>query len=276
MLMSTKANRIANQLLSARAKAKLLAPLTASGTLSTEDAYDIAKTLMSMRIAEGETPVGRKIGFSNRKMWPHYGVAEPIWATLFDTTVRFAEDNSIVQDLKGAQQPRIEPELVFKLRSTPAPDATMEDLADALEWMAHGFEIVVCPFPDWKFSQADAIAAFGLHGTLVVGEPRMLSAQTRRNLPEVLAAASISLSRTAGDDTRLVAAGYGADVLDSPIHALWHLHQLLQSQPQFAPLQAGELITTGSWTNAHPVKRGETWSSAFSQISLPGLNVAFR
>lgn len=276
MLMSTKANRIANQLLNARSKGKLLAPVASGSALSIEDAYDIAKTLIAMRIAGGETPVGRKIGFSNRKMWPLYGVNAPIWATMYDKTVCFAEDNSYLQNLKGLQQPRVEPELVFKLGRTPAPDATMEELADALEWMAHGFEIVVSPFPDWKFGQADAIAAFGLHGTLVIGEPRMLSEKTRRNLPEVLAATSISLSRTAGANTQLVAAGYGADVLDSPLHALWHLHRLLQSQPQFAPLQAGELITTGSWTNAHPVMRGETWSSAFSQISMPGLNVSFR
>jgi hypothetical protein len=32
---------------------------------------------------------------------------------------------------------------------------------------------------------------------------------------------------------------------------------------------------TGSWTDALPVKRGEVWSSAFSQLNLPGLNLSF-
>jgi 2-keto-4-pentenoate hydratase len=118
---------------------------------------------------------------------------------------------------------------------------------------------------------ADSIAAFGLHGSLIVGEPKMLSAATRRNLGEVLANASLSLS--CGDELR--SAGFGSDVLGSPVHALWHLHQLLREQPQFAPLRAGEVITTGTWTDVCPITPGETWTSAFSGVSLPGLTVSF-
>ncbi|WP_420093082.1 2-keto-4-pentenoate hydratase, partial [Noviherbaspirillum denitrificans] len=165
----------------------------------------------------------------------------------------------------------IGPELVFKLNCTPAPDATLEELAECIEWMAHAFEIVVCPFPDWKFEMADSIAAFGLHGSLIVGEPKMLSAASRRSLGEVLPHASLSLS--CGDELR--SAGFGSDVLGSPIHALWHLHQLLKIQPQFSQLAKGEIVTTGTWTDVCPIKPGETWTSAFSGISLPGLTISF-
>jgi 2-keto-4-pentenoate hydratase len=91
----------------------------------------------------------------------------------------------------------------------------------------------------------------------------------------VLGASTLSLSRSLNGSPSLVAAGFGKDVADSPLHALWHLHQQLQSQSTFQPLQAGEIITTGSWTDAHPVQRGEVWSSAFLQIGLPGLTVSF-
>jgi 2-keto-4-pentenoate hydratase len=73
----------------------------------------------------------------------------------------------------------------------------------------------------------------------------------------------------------LCGAGFGSDVLDSPVHALWHLHQLLNAQQQFAPLQAGEIVTTGTWTDAYPVQAGQTWVTAFSGIALPGLTVSF-
>jgi 2-keto-4-pentenoate hydratase len=55
------------------------------------------------------------------------------------------------------------------------------------------------------------------------------------------------------------------------------LHRQLQSQQHsgFAPLQAGEIIATGGWTDAMPVKRGEVWVSAFAQLNLPGLNLSF-
>jgi 2-keto-4-pentenoate hydratase len=279
MLMSTQASRYAHKLLKARAAGTLLEPLTASDTVSVADAYDIAKSILDIRIAQGETQIGRKIGFSNRKMGNRYGmnssITEPIWSPLFDSSVEFAMDNRTLYSLKKAQQPRIEPELVFKLARTPAPDITLEGLAQCLEWMAHGFEIVTSPYPEWQFDTADAIAAFGLHKALIVGEPRLLSAATRRNLVQVLGASTLSLSRTANGTPSLVAAGFGKDVAGSPLHALWHLHQQLQSQSTFQPLQAGEIITTGSWTDAHPVQRGEVWSSAFLQIGLPGLTVSF-
>jgi 2-keto-4-pentenoate hydratase len=275
MLMSTQANRFAHLLLDARARTQLMPPLSAQAPLSVADGYEIVKRIMDIRTAQGETMVGRKIGFTNRRIWSRYGVEEPIrnpiWTPIFDETVRFAEDNRGIQSLRGAMQPRLGPELVFCLSRTPAPDATIEDLADCLEWMAHGFEIVICPFPEWKFEMADSIAAFGLHGSLIVGEPRVLSAASRRNLGEVLAHSSLSLS--CGDELR--SAGFGSDVLGSPLHALWHLHQLLKDLPQFPQLAAGEIVTTGTWTDVCPIKAGETWTSAFSGLALPGLTVSF-
>jgi 2-keto-4-pentenoate hydratase len=279
MLLSAQTNRYAHQLLAARANARQLAPLSESAKLTLADGYDIAKNILDIRIAQGEILVGRKIGFTNRTIWSKYGATEPIdqpiWAPMFDTTVRYTEDNHGIQSLKGAVQARIEPEIVFKLAKTPAPDTTVDTISDCIEWMAHGFEIVVCPFPNWKFDVVDAIAAFGLHGSLIIGEPKLLSAATRRNLAAVLADASVSLSCSAGDSISLRAAGFGSDVLDSPVHALWHLHQLLQSQPQFAPLAAGEIIATGTLTDAYPIEAGQTWTTAFSGVTLPGLTISF-
>jgi 2-keto-4-pentenoate hydratase len=275
MLMSTQANRYAHQLLEARANVRLIAPLSSNAALSIADGYDIVKSMLDIRTAQGEVMVGRKIGFTNRRIWSKYGARDPIrtpiWAPMFDSTIRYTEDNRGVQSLDGALQPRIGPELVFRLATTPAPDASVEDLAECIEWMAHAFEIVVCPFPDWQFEMVDSIAAFGLHGSLIIGEPKMLSSATRRNLGEVLANASLSLS--CGDELR--SAGFGSDVLGSPVHALLHLHQLLKTQPQFAQLSAGELITTGTWTDVCPIRPGEIWASAFSGMSMPGLTVSF-
>lgn len=280
MLMSTQANRYAHQLLDARANAAVQPRLSLDTALSLSDGYEVAKRIVDIRIAQGEQPIGRKIGFTNRKVWSKFSalgpIEAPIWGMMYDSTVRHASDNRAVQSLSGAVQPRLEPEIVFKLARAPARNATLVELAGCIEWMAHGFEIVVCPFPDWRFEPADAVAAFGLHGSLIVGEPHMLSSASRRNLAEVLTNASVSLSSDAGGAGFVLrGAGFGADVLDSPVHALMHLHRLLQSQPQFAPLAAGEIITTGTWTEAYPIAAGETWTTAFSGVSLPGLTVTF-
>lgn len=274
MLMSTQTSRYAFELLDARAAGRTLSPLSSREPLSNHDAYAIAHNISEIRTAQGEAMVGRKIGFTNRKIWSKYGASEPIhgpiWTPLFDGTVRYADDNRGLQSLEGAIQPRIGPEVVFCLGRTPEPDATLEQISDCIEWMAHAFEIVVCPFPEWKFEEADAIAAFAMHGTLILGEPRMLSAGSRRNLADVLANASLSLSC----DGVLYSAGFGTDVLDSPVHALLHLHRQLQEQKLFSPLQAGEIITTGTWADVLPIAPGQTWSTAFSGVSLPGLTIS--
>jgi 2-keto-4-pentenoate hydratase len=279
MLMSTQANRYAHQLLQARANAQQVACLTEDGKLSIADGYEIARRILDIRTAQGETLVGRKIGFTNRRIWPQYvgteAVNAPIWAPMYDTTVRYADSNHGLQNLRGAVQPRIEPEIVFMLGKTPSPDATVNEIAECVEWMAHGFELVACPFPDWKFGVADVVAAFGLHGSLIVGEPHMLSAATRSHLSEILPSASVSLSCSDAADFTLQSAGFGTDVMESPVHALWHLNQVLKAQPQFPPLAAGELIATGALTNAYPIKPGQTWSTAFSGVALPGLTVSF-
>ncbi|AON52726.1 2-keto-4-pentenoate hydratase [Herbaspirillum seropedicae] len=279
MLMSSQALRYAHQLLDARAQSKVIPRISESEPLSVEDAYEIAHNIRNIRVAQGEQPIGRKIGFVVRKNWERYGIIDdariPTWAPMYDTTVRFAEDNHGLQSLTGAVQPRIEPEIVFKLGKTPAPDASLEELADCLEWMAHGFEIVVCPFPKWEFTVADSIAAFGLHGTLIVGEPHVLSSASRHHLPQILASASVSLSCSTESASVLRAAGFCNDEMDSPLHALWHLHQLLQKQTRFRKLQAGEIITTGTWTDACPIEPGQTWTTAFSGVTLPGLTVSF-
>ncbi len=279
MLMSAKANRDSAALLDERSGGTLHPLLTDDGKLSRDDAYDIARSLLNIRIANGETPVGRKIAFSSHRVQRLYGkteaVTEPIWTTLFDNSVEFALDNTAMHSLTKAQQPRIEPHIVFKLARTPAPQATLEDIADCLEWMAHGLEVAVSPFKDWQFDAVDAVAAFGLHRQLIVGEPRMLSRQGRHHLPAVLAAGSLSLSKTLTEGSQLCAAGFGQDLGGSPLHALLWLHQQLQQQTGFTPLQAGEIVATGSWTDPQPVKRGEVWSTAFGQLNTPGLAISF-
>lgn len=262
--------RLSEQLLTARARSRKLAPLSDTVpdfTIAT--AYDVAAEVLRARLRGGERPVGRKIGFTNRNIWDEYGVHAPIWAHVYDSTVRFARADKGRQSLSGAMEPRIEPEIAFKFKNTPAIGATPEQLVNAIEWVAHAYEIVVSPFPKWKFKATDTIAAFGLHGTLIVGTPLAM-----RELPDpvkTLASFSVKLLRDGVEQ----ASGSGANVLGSPLGAISYLQNTLKSQPQFAPLRAGEIITTGTLTAALPIKAGETWSTQFAGLPLPGLRVAF-
>ena len=142
-------------------------------------------------------------------------------------------------------------------------------MLSAVEWMAPGFEIVQSHFPDWKFKLPDCTAAFGLHGALIVGPAVPITDHVR--ITDLLAKATVTLKR----GETIVDRGIGANVLGSPALALGHLARGLADQPQFPPLASGEIVTTGTITDAWPVKNGETWSSDYGELGLAGLTLDF-
>jgi len=50
---------------------------------------------------------------------------------------------------------------------------------------------------------------------------------------------------------------------------------VLAGQPQFPPLAPGEIVTTGTITDAWPVAKGQTWTSDYGTLGLPGMTLTF-
>jgi 2-keto-4-pentenoate hydratase len=69
--------------------------------------------------------------------------------------------------------------------------------------------------------------------------------------------------------------GHGYDVLGGPIPALRFLVQELAGRPASEPLRAGEIVTTGTLTQAMPAGPGETWTTVLNGIEIGGLEVRF-
>jgi 2-oxo-3-hexenedioate decarboxylase len=228
--------------------------------------YAAARALHEARLREGWRPVGRKIGFTNRRIWPLYGVFEPIWGWVYDRTLIRAQGDEATVALSGLQQPRIEPEICFKLRAAPR-SANPADLLEALEWVAHSVEIVQCDQPGWKTSLEHSTGLNGLHGRLIVGP----SFPPPEDLESRLPAIEMVLRKGA----EIVDRGTGEIVLGSPLSALGHLVELLARQAWAAPLAAGEIVSTGTLTDAHPVAPGETWRTELTGLPLPGLRLRF-
>ncbi len=240
--------------------------------LDVAGAYRMALAVRALRIGRGEVPRGYKIGFTNRQIWARYNVFAPIWGTVWDTTLAFCDGQGTVS-IDRTCQPRLEPETVFGLKATPAADASLDDLFDALDWVAPGFEVVQSHRPDWRFTAAETVADGALHARLVVGQqvPVAAIARSADELDQRLAAARVSLLN--GDD--VVEHGTGAAVLDSPLRALHHFVQALQSCPGAPDLQVQDVVTTGTWTDAWPIQAGETWTATFT-APLSSLRLAVR
>ena len=234
------------------------------------EAYRVTARVRALREAAGERPVGRKIGFTNRTIWDEYGVHAPIWGPVYDRTLFELETAGEGFPLTGFAEPRIEPEIVLGLGRAPEPDMDEAALLACLDWVAHGFEIVQSAFPDWRFTPADTVAAFGLHGALLVGPRRALD-EERGGWLASLADFGIELSC----DGSLADRGHAANVLDGPLSALRHLVGLLADDPVNPPLAAGELVTTGTLTRAFPVAPGQHWETRLSGVGLEGIAIRF-
>jgi 2-keto-4-pentenoate hydratase len=271
MLSTQELQDIALRIREAQVEVRQIDPITSRiPEFDLPSAYAVAQLLHDARVSEGAVPVGRKIGFTNSDMWAIYGVREPIWAYVYDQTVaRLAMIGGICRVSEFAE-PKIEPEIVFHFRSAPPVVTDLQALLACVDWVAHAFEIVQSHFPGWRFQAADTVADCSLHGTLLLGEPVPID----QLAPDPVAALeSFSVSLSCNGELREV--GSGINVLGNPLIALAHLITVLSKQPEFLPLQANEIVTTGTITTAQAIRAGESWQTELQGIALPDLAVEF-
>src|SRR4051812_1517430 len=230
---------IATELIDALDRQSVIEPFTRrGGAFDNNVAYGVSAEILRRRRARGETPIGRKIGFTNRFIWDEYGVSAPMWGHVYDTTVTYLTQPSARIAISHLAQPRIEPEIMLHFRESPELARDDDELLSTIDWLAHGFEIVQTHFLDWKFSLADTIADFGLHGALIVGPPQPV--ERFADLSRRLRTFTVALAK----DGTIAAHGAGANVLDGPLPAALFLLRVLRDQHLFDSIRAGEIVTT--------------------------------
>lgn len=230
-------------------------------------AYAVEAELVRLRRASGRTTVGRKVGYANKAAWRALKLETLVWAHMYDDTVRHAGGDTATLSLAAMTSPRIEPEIVVKMKGAVPADAGPAGVLAAVEWIALGFEIVDVIYGDAKFQPADMVAAYGFHAGLVVGEPRPIEAAAIPALVDQLAQFTLRLMN--GD--QVAAEGSGRNVLRSPALCLAELAAASARQAGAAPLSAGEIVSTGSLADAQRIAPGQTWTAVVDGIDLPAL-----
>jgi 2-oxo-3-hexenedioate decarboxylase len=263
---------LADELMAAYSSRKVVAipPSARDPGFDLATAYAVEAELVRLRRTSGHSPVGLKVGFANKAVWRVLKLDTLVWAHLYDDTVRYAEENRATLSVDRMCSPKIEPEIVFRLKR-PLGGNGLDAAAvlDAVEWFALGFEIIDCVFADWKFQPADFVAAFGLHAALVVGEPRPVTPDDIPALADRLARFKVTLAR----DGQLVEEGSGRNALRSPALSLGELASAISRSAHAAPLAAGELVSSGTLTESKPILPGETWTAAVDGLELPDLTL---
>jgi len=262
---------LARELLSAREAGQMVAvPPSARPGFDLNIAYAVEARHKQFLEAGGHRAVGRKVGFANKAMWRVFKLETLVWAHMYEDTVHFADSNLATLALAQPRSLKVEPEIVFGLKEPV--DGKSPDAAAALastDWLAVGFEVIDCPFPDWKFQPSDFVASFGLHAALVVGEKVQVRPDLITKLVEELPRLKVRVLKGG----EFVEEGSGRNSLKSPALCLAELGAAVAKRFPAQPLSAGEIISSGTLTAGHLTTRGDLWTFEVEGFSLPSLTL---
>jgi 2-keto-4-pentenoate hydratase len=270
-LRSQEVEVLARELLSAYKTGQMVAvPPSGRPGFDLDTAYEVEATLKQFRETGGHRAVGRKVGYANKAMWRVLKLETLVWAHMYDDTVHYADSNSTALTLEHIRSLKIEPEIVFGLKQPVMGEGS--DAIAALastDWLAVGFEIIDCPFPEWRFQPSDFVASLGLHAALVIGERIRVRPDIIAKLVNELPRFKVRMSKSG----EFVEEGSGRNSLKSPALCLAELGAAVARRFPAQPLGAGEIVSTGTLTAGHPTGRGDLWTVEVEGLSLPSLTL---
>ena len=285
MSHNNEVESLARELLSAYETGEMVAiPPSGRPGFDLNTAYEVEATLKQFREAGGHRAVGRKVGYANKAMWRVLKLETLVWAHMYDDTVHYSDRNAATLTIAHPRSLKIEPEIVFGLKQpivtegAEGVDAAAAALASA-DWLAVGFEIIDCPFPEWQFQPSDFVASFGLHAALVIGERTQVRpdgiAALVDELPrfKVRMSCSNSSRSASSKNGEFVEEGSGRNSLKSPALCLAELSAAIVRRFPTEPLRAGEIVSSGTLTAGHPTDRGDLWTVEVEGLSLPPLTL---
>ncbi|MGA8617022.1 MAG: hypothetical protein WB660_00665 [Candidatus Sulfotelmatobacter sp.] len=232
-----------------------------------DTAYQVEGTLKKLRQDAGHSAVGRKVGYANKAMWRMLKLETLVWGHMYDDTVHYSGSNSTTLTVEHPRSLKIEPEIVFGLKKLVGEGLDAAGALASVDWLALGFEIIDCPYPDWKFQPSDFVASFGLHAALVVGEKMQVEPDLIPKLVEELPRFKVRVLRSG----EFVEDGSGKSSLKSPALCLAELGAAIARRFPGQPLSAGEIVSSGTLTAGHPTTHGEVWTAELEGLTLPPL-----
>ncbi len=212
--------------------AQSIAPLTDRyPDMTIDEAYAISLRLRDMRLADGETIIGKKIGVTSDAVMNMLGVNQPDFGFLTDAM--WAKSGVI--DTSKMILPCAEAEIAFKLKSDLiGPGITEDDVMAATEGVAACFEVVDSRIKDWKIKIQDTVADNASCGTMAISD-----AWVDPNSVDLLGCKAV-----VHKNGKFLSEGVGAATLGSPLRAVAWLANTLGERG--IPFLAGEIILSGS------------------------------
>jgi 2-oxo-hept-3-ene-1,7-dioate hydratase len=226
--------------------------------MTIEDAYAIQREWIRLKLAEGRTIKGHKIGLTSRAMQQSSQIDEPDYGTLLDDMF-FPEGSDIA--LSRFIVPMVEVELAFILgRRLAGEQVTLFEVLSATEYVTPAIEIIDarCPRVDPESKRPrkvmDTISDNAANAGLILG------GRPVRPMDVDLRWVAALLYRNGVIEE----SGVAAAVLNHPAHGIAWLCRKLA--PHGVALEAGEVVLSGSFTRPVNVRAGDTFQADYGPL----------
>lgn len=213
-------------------------------------AYEAQEVVITRRIADGVTRIGRKVGLTNPAVQRQLRVDQPDFGVLL-SDMEIPDGGTV--DVSTLIAPRIEAEVAFILGSDVAGVDRDSVLASVVSVVA-SLEIVDSRVRDWDISIVDTIADNASSALFVIGADRVD--------PAAVIPREVTMSMTANGE--VVSAGDGAACLGDPVDALVWVAETAARLGR--PLRAGEVVLSGALGPMVPFTAGTTYVAEISGL----------
>jgi 2-keto-4-pentenoate hydratase len=252
---------MAEALFEAEKTRRPIAPLTADHPeMTLADAYAVQMLNVRARAAGGARMIGKKVGLTSRAMQRNIGVNEPDYGHLFSDMIR-REGEPV--SLSSLIQPKIEAELAFILAgSIKGPGVSLAEVLRNTAAVMPAFELIDSRIRNWEIRIQDTVADNGSSAGLLLGS----------GFTPVAGIDLKYVGLVLEKNGEVLATAAGAEILGHPAQSVAWLANALGANG--IALEKGEIVLSGSFTQAFPVAAGEAFTATFGGLGRVG--IAFR
>ncbi len=232
--------------------------------MTIEDGYAVQDAWMKLKLAEGRKVIGRKVGLTSRAMQEAMKINEPDFGTLLDDMLF---ENGATIAASDFIDPRIEVEITFVLKHDLFGDnLTIEDVLAATDYVVPSLELIaarshrVDPETGYTRKVYDTISDNAANAGIIIGNTKI----DPRDV-DLRWAGAILYRNGIVEET-----GLGAGILDHPARGIIWLAK--RFAPHGVPLEAGQLIMSGSFTRPVIARAGDIFKADFGPLGTVELS----
>lgn len=228
--------------------------------MTVDDAYAVQVAWRDLKIANGRTVTGRKIGLTSVTMQRAQEVDEPDRGIYFDDMM-FRTGETIAFD--RFIRPRVEMELAFELaKPLKGPGVSLTDVLDATAWIIPAVEIV-----DSRLQMKDPDSGKSRIITDAIGDNAANAGMITGGTP--VRPGAVDLRWVAGllyINGVIIDSGVSASVMNHPAAGIAWLASALDASGEH--LEAGQPILAGAFTRSNFVERGSTVTADYGPLGV--------